>query len=599
MFLSVLSQVSLAQSEDHIWILGASIVNGTDTNGLHWGNTVIDFNGNIPLMYYDSTITLDMYGSNASISSPDGNLRIYGNGMLLNGADHKGIPGADTTAYGDYWENWNLKNVQALNGGDWQGGFPIIQGLLILPSPGEENEYTIVYKLIKFNSELYAESILSTQVKYDNVGQQYHGFNNDKVLYNDERLNIGKINACRHANGRDWWIIQQSEFNKELLIFLLDNKGYELITRRSTSEIDESNITSEQAYFSADGSKYMVIDSYGAEERFLYLTIYNFDRAVGQLDILFKDTLPQYRIYGNGSFSPSSELLYVTNHKELYQYDLTSNNIKESRILIDTFDGYRFKYNEFDPGTPTEIGPMALGPDKRIYAVPESSNRFMHVIHYPDRIGKDCNFEQRAIMLPTSNPIGIPNFPHYRLGPIDGSIADSLGIDNDPVAKFRYVQDTLDYLTIEFTDLSYYEPTSWVWDFGDGTIVEGSAPDQHSYSENGVYNVCLSVSNENGSNQFCRTLYLGVTSNNGVNIDLDITMMPNPCTDYIQIRLSDYIPVKGTYQIYNTNGSLINDGSVFQGLNYIDTHLHPSGMYFLKVLDEGKEIFVEPYLKVD
>ena len=47
--------------------------------------------------------------------------------------------------------------------------------------------------------------------------------------------------------------------------------------------------------------------------------------------------------------------------------------------------------------------------------------------------------------------------------------------------SLRYEQDSVDYLAIDFTDLSYYEPTSWEWDFGDGSTSTEQYP-SHRYA---------------------------------------------------------------------------------------------------------------------
>jgi PKD repeat protein len=52
---------------------------------------------------------------------------------------------------------------------------------------------------------------------------------------------------------------------------------------------------------------------------------------------------------------------------------------------------------------------------------------------------------------------------------------------------------------IEFKDISLNMPTSWAWNFGDGTTSNLKNP-VHTYTENGIYNVSLTVTNINGSN---------------------------------------------------------------------------------------------------
>jgi PKD repeat protein len=52
-------------------------------------------------------------------------------------------------------------------------------------------------------------------------------------------------------------------------------------------------------------------------------------------------------------------------------------------------------------------------------------------------------------------------------------------------------------MNVMFTDLSIGEPTSWSWDFGDGTKSTDKNP-THTYTALGTYTVSLTVSNNNG-----------------------------------------------------------------------------------------------------
>ncbi|MBK8297084.1 MAG: PKD domain-containing protein [Saprospiraceae bacterium] len=102
--------------------------------------------------------------------------------------------------------------------------------------------------------------------------------------------------------------------------------------------------------------------------------------------------------------------------------------------------------------------------------------------------------------------------PNYRLGPLDGSTCDTLGIDNIPWAWWRHDQDTSDYLNFEFTDLSAYEVTDWEWNFGDGMVSTLQNP-LHRYSQKGVYDVCLIAKNKNGADTLCKTLNVNQNRN--------------------------------------------------------------------------------------
>ena len=60
----------------------------------------------------------------------------------------------------------------------------------------------------------------------------------------------------------------------------------------------------------------------------------------------------------------------------------------------------------------------------------------------------------------------------------------------------------MDDLTVEFLDLSTFEPGEWMWEFGDGQMSWEPNP-VHNYSEPGVYPVCLTIFGENCMDIYC------------------------------------------------------------------------------------------------
>ncbi len=65
--------------------------------------------------------------------------------------------------------------------------------------------------------------------------------------------------------------------------------------------------------------------------------------------------------------------------------------------------------------------------------------------------------------------------------------------------------------TVTFSDQSSNNPTSWSWDFGDGSTSTEANP-SHTYSNAGIYTVELTVSNNYGSDTETQTDYISVES---------------------------------------------------------------------------------------
>jgi PKD repeat protein len=65
-------------------------------------------------------------------------------------------------------------------------------------------------------------------------------------------------------------------------------------------------------------------------------------------------------------------------------------------------------------------------------------------------------------------------------------------------------------LNVSFTDMSTGVPTSWYWNFGDGSISLDQNP-SHIYSKGGKYTVTLKATNAVGSNTKIKFGYIRVS----------------------------------------------------------------------------------------
>lgn len=70
-------------------------------------------------------------------------------------------------------------------------------------------------------------------------------------------------------------------------------------------------------------------------------------------------------------------------------------------------------------------------------------------------------------------------------------------------------------LTVAFTDTSLKSPTSWLWDFGDGSTSDEQNP-THVYASPGVYTVTLTATNDLGTDTVTKPQFIAATENGKV-----------------------------------------------------------------------------------
>ena len=198
--------------------------------------------------------------------------------------------------------------------------------------------------------------------------------------------------------------------------------------------------------------------------------------------------------------------------------------------------------------------------------------------------------------MPTVNQASMPNFPNYRLGPLDGSPCDTLGLDNRPVAWYRYAPDTLDYLKIDFRDLSYYEPTTWTWDFGDSKTSSERSP-TYLYATKGTYEVCLTVSNVNSSSTHCKTLQLSTSAADNPALQAGFEVLPNPFGERLRVLCSTCLP-GAVFQLCDLTGRVVRREPLALGVNEIETSALPPGAYFWEVTAGRERVKTGKLVKV-
>ncbi len=569
LIMMMLPSIITAQMEGDQWVVG------------YWNNDTPDHS----IMFFDfrnanleinvqSQLKMQISGCSSNICTNNGEPLIWTNGMQIMGSDGKYI--ADTIAFdgdGLYWIGFTLPGYIPF-------GFPELDNAIILPVPGYLNEFLVIYHYNEEHpTEIYATSqYLEARIKV-NINGSFELIYKDKSVGPKEKWFNGTISSVRHANGRDWWIIYFLANSASYYVHLLDPSGLHL---DHIGQFDESLREGlGQSVFSSKGNYFARMDAVSKDSG-EYITLFDFDRCSGAISR--KATIHEAGGTFTGvAFSPSEQYFYANNNEEVWQWDLNSPVLEGSKLLVGTYDGF------IQPGWfHVRFGPMITAPDGRIYILPYlGSFKFLHIIERPDLTAPECKFLQHSIESDIWIGRVSPNIPNYRLGPIDVSFCDSLGINNLPKSRWRYEPDQLnDPFIIRFTDLAFFDPDTWHWDFGDGGTSDIPAP-LHTFDP-GYYHVCQTVSNQYATDSTCQWIEILPTD---IREELDrqlpdITIIPNPFKDFIQItsRSGDFRPAH--IQLYDMHGRLVyqqNDILIPSRL-YIPNF--PGGIYLCTVKDE-------------
>ena len=126
-----------------------------------------------------------------------------------------------------------------------------------------------------------------------------------------------------------------------------------------------------------------------------------------------------------------------------------------------------------------------------------------------------------------------------------------------PVANFAEPADGVAPNAVTFTDLSTNNPTSWLWDFGDGNTSTAQNP-THTYLYEGSYIPSLTATNSAGSNTFAGYT-IAVTATLTISSDLGNVVTPLNNNAGLTVTGSGFTPDTVLYiQIDRTLGGVDN-----------------------------------------
>ena len=426
MFLMLFSSHAYSQIQN-TWMTG-------HLTGPAYNKGGIDFSGGSADTF---PIFRDMgfFAINTMINDTSGNLLFYSNGIYIANANH------DT-----------LLNSQNYNPGfsstTWWYGLNVPQAVVIIPRSDNLKLYTLFH--VSTNS-FYDGAInqlqplrLSYSVVDMTLDQGLGGIpaNKKNITLINDTLIYGHMEATKHANGRDWWVLMH-RYNSD--------KFYKILVTPDTIQVLDqiigpaiTNDVAGQAVFSPDGSKYVLITDNSVD-------LYDFDRCTGVLSNHQLLNLPDSIWRTGAAFSPNSRFLYANTYTNIFQYDLWASNINSSVQLVAQWDT---AYMPFE----TWFWNCQLAPDNRIYIGTWNGDHILHYINHPDSSGVACDVVQNSFYLPSRN-LTVPTYPNYQLGRLIGSSCDTLTSLQESESKNLKVNVFPNPASSQFT-VTYKFPTN-------------------------------------------------------------------------------------------------------------------------------------------
>jgi len=354
-------------------------------------------------------------GAQATISDDNGNLIIATNGCWIANSTNDTMQNGGGLNPGNFTDDW----CDALS------AIPFAHANVVLPYPGDSTKYILFHQTGNYSVGVMATEIYQTIIDMTLDGGLGGVIQKNIIVFSDTL--VPGMAACRHANGRDWWLIALEDNSTRIYKFLITPFGSSFYGMQSFNALPPAFNNVAQPTFSPDGTKlaYTFTDYTNWSNPYHDIRLFNFDRCSG---ILSSPTLIDVSDGFGGlgvAFSPNSKYLYACSWQNIYQINTDTNNIPASVQLVAANDGY---YSPFPPFQ-TDFWTMYLAANGKIYISSGNGVLDIHYMNFPDSAGVASGVQQHALHLPCYSSRGNVYHPNYYLGAADGTICDSLGLN--------------------------------------------------------------------------------------------------------------------------------------------------------------------------
>jgi PKD repeat protein len=471
-----------------------------EANNWHFGSFAgLDFATPppVPLM---SSMIFTTEGS-ASISDTAGNLLFYADGVTV----------------------YNANNSPMLNGNGLTGDVSSTQSAIIIRQP---DSYTIYY-IFTVDADGGPDGL-----RYSIVDMTLDGGLGDVTATKNVLLQehmTEKLCAVNANNDEDVWVMAHGWGDNAFYAYKLTAAGLSATpvishtgtVHDSTTGTNPFQNTYGYMKFAPDGSKIALAIGYQDMAELL-----DFSNISGDVNNPLPIPMGEH-VYGV-EFSPNSGRLYLTHYNNLTQtFNLSQYNLA-ALTPADIIASKTTLYTTFFE----EVRALQVGKDHRIY-VAKANEPFLGVIYYPDTLGVDAFYQNNDLPLGgNTSYMGLPNFN-----------ASYFRVDAVPDARFRSDDSTICANScVQFTDMSFFHPTSWYWEFPGATPATSQLPNPGPvcYTAPGVYAVTLVATNSKGSDTMTMSSF--------------ITVLPAPAVPTITAASGTLNSSTGvTYQWYRNN----------------------------------------------
>ena len=506
-----------------------------EVNIWYFGNGAgLDFNSGAPVALTGGAVVVA--GGVATVADTSGALLFYTDGFNIFNRNHSIMP----------------------NGGGTIVGGQVGQDVVIIPQPDSDSLYYM------FIWDLYSIKYSVIDLSLDGgLGDIVSGTKNTFLFSQASQ----KLLAVHHCNREDFWFITHKWNSDQFYAYPITSGGIgpPVISAVGVVHQEDGDGVYEEVtgYLksSSDGKKLASVifnsNTPGAIE------LFDFDNSLGTVSNgVIIDSLNEGAL--GVSFSPDQTKLYVTTFysQNLYQYNLLDTNIAGSKTFI-----YNF---------PLFLGGLQLAPDGNVY-VSHKDDPYLGVINDPDSLGLACNYADTGIYLNGEQSVfGLPNI-----------IETYLNTPTKLTALFTY--DSAAAMTISFYDSTQGNPVTWLWDFGDGNTDTIQNP-THVYTNSGIYNVCLTVSNDCNFDTICDSITISSTGINRYSVSVDkLKVYPNPFSTFATVSTNPALKIENAIlRIYDLYGNEVKKiENITTQKIIIDAKKLTAGMYILSLESEG------------